>query len=73
MEIIPEFPPYKVMTTIKKGVSGGVVASIALTILSFVHGLTPEQNQAGLVILVGGLETARSFLKKKFPSFFSWF
>jgi hypothetical protein len=73
MEIIPEFPPYKVMTTIKKGVSGGVVTSVGLFLMSCVHGLTQEQSQAGLVIVVAGLESVRSFLKKKFPRSFSWF
>jgi hypothetical protein len=64
---------FKVMTNLKKGVSGSVVVSLALVVMSCIHGLTPEQQQAGLVLVTGILESARNILKKKLPRLFSWF
>jgi hypothetical protein len=73
MKIIPEYPEYKPMTSLKKGFSGGVVASLGLLIMSCFHGLSPEQQQAGCVVSIGVLEVVRNALKKKFPRFLSWF
>jgi len=72
MTQIIEEERFKVMTNIRKGVSGGVVASVACLVMSFFHGLSPEQNNAGLIITVGALESLRNILKKKLPGFFSW-
>jgi len=63
---------YRIMSTAKKGVSGGIVAAVALAIISCFHGLTPEQNQAGVVISVAALEALRNLLKKKLPGIFFW-
>jgi len=63
---------FKIMTTFRKGVSGGVIASIALAVLSCFHGLTPEQQQAGFVVSVGVLEALRNIFKKKLPHLFFW-
>lgn len=73
MEILPEFPDYKSMPTLKKSVSGGFVVSLSFWLMSFFHGLSPEQSQAGVVVSTAVLEGLRNLLKKKFPRFFSWF
>jgi len=70
--IIPDFV-YSPMTTIKKGVSGGLVATIALAVMSCFHGLTPEQQSAGVVVSISLIESLRNILKKKFPSIFGFF
>jgi hypothetical protein len=64
---------YRSMIFIKKGVSGGVTASIALFIVSCFGGLSPEQQQAGVVVGVSVLEILRNVLKCKFPKIFSFF
>lgn len=65
-----EFLP---MVSVKKGLSGGVVASVALGLMSCFSGLTPEQQQAGVVLSISILEILRNVLKKKFPKIFSFF
>ena len=59
--------------SLKKGAAGGGIAAVALLVLSFFHGLTPDQERAGLVVAVGVFEVLRNILKKNLPKFFSWF
>jgi len=72
MSLIVSDGEFDGMKSLKKGVSGGVVASIALALLSCFHGLTPEQQQAGVIVSIVGIEALRNFFKKKFPRILNW-
>ncbi len=67
--IIPDVR-FSVMKSLHKTASGGVVASVAVMVVSLFHGLTPEQHSAGFILSVAVLEGVRNILKKKFPKFF---
>ena len=69
MEIAKEFE-FKIMSTAKKTATGGIVTTIGILIMSMVHGLTPDQNNAGLVVVCATLEALRNILKKKLPKIF---
>ena len=71
-EIKKEFS-FSIMKNFKKGFAGSVIVSLAFVIMSFFHGLTPEQHQAGIVVSTGLLESSRNMLKKKFPRLLSFF
>jgi hypothetical protein len=72
MEIIPEPVSVDKVKVARKGVGGVVVTTLAYVIVSFFHGLTPEQKAGAMVATVGVLESVRGTLKSKFPKLFSF-
>jgi hypothetical protein len=61
---------YKIGASLKKGTSGGAVVSLALVVMSCFHGLTPAQQNVGIIVLSGVFESVRNLLKKNYPRWF---
>ena len=72
-KIAPDPTIVNPVMSIKKGVSGSVVAALALGVVSCFHGLTPEQSNAGTVLVIGVIESLRNVIKRKFPHIFPFF